>query len=143
MSEVTKAIKLELEAHESEFYSLDGQSRICNWIYNHLLEYANNVKKQAIEAKNFEQAKVIYTKRGLRNLLPTLKEKFPYLKSIYSSPLKNTALRLSSAIQEHQKGKKGNAKINLDGQNFVPGVRNGFLFYMMSLTKVIKLKMIN
>ena len=110
MPEVTKAIKLEMEGEESAFYSLDGQSKICNWSYNHLLEYANSKKKQAIETNNFEQAKVIYTERGLRNLIPTLKEEFAFLKSVYSSPLKNTALRLSSAIQDHQKGKKGKRK---------------------------------
>src|SRR5947208_259966 len=110
MPQVTKVIKLPMEAEGSEFYSLDGQSRICNWLYNHLLEHANSVKAQAIETNNFDQAKVIYTERGLRNLLPELKKKSPFLKSVYSSPLKNAALRLSSAIQDHQKGKKGKRK---------------------------------
>ena len=110
MLKPTKAITLELEGEESQFRFIDGQSRICNWVYNHLLQLANDLKKQAIETSNFEQAKNIYTKRGLRNLLPGLKETFPFLKSVYSSPLKNAALRLSSAIQGHQKGKKGKRK---------------------------------
>src|ERR1700730_2564675 len=91
MPQATKVIKLLLQGEESEFYSLDGQSKICNWLYNHLLEHANNVKKQAIEMNNFDKAKVIYTERGLRNLVPSLKTKHPFLKSVYSSPLKNVA----------------------------------------------------
>ena len=110
MLPVTKAITLELEAEESEFHSLDMQSRICNWLYNHLLEFANGAKSEAIKTKSFDQAKTIYTKNGLRDRLPALKETHPFLKLVYSSPLKNAALRLSSAIREHQKGKKGKRK---------------------------------
>lgn len=110
MPKPTKAIKLELSGEESQFLIIDGQSRICNWTYNHLLQLANDLKKQAIETSNFDEAKNIYTKRGLRNFLPSLKTPFPFLKSVYSSPLKNAALRLSSAIQGHQKGKKGKRK---------------------------------
>lgn len=114
MLPASKAVKLELEAEESAFNSLDAQSRICNWLYNHLLDFANGVKNKAIETGVFDQAKTVYTKRGLRNELPDLKEAYPFLKLVYSSPLKNAALRLSSAIREHQKGKKGKRK-NLVG----------------------------
>lgn len=118
MPKPTKAIKLELSGEESQFLIIDGQSRICNWTYNHLLQLANDLKKQAIETSNFDEAKNIYTKRGLRNLLPSLKTTFPFLKSVYSFPLKNTALRLSSAIQGHQKGKKGKRKSLLGWPKF-------------------------
>src|SRR5258708_9195726 len=110
MPQATKGIKLLMEEIDSEFYSLDGQSRICNWLFNHLLEEANGIKPDANETNNFDQAKVIYTERGLRDLLTSLKKNFHFLKSVYSSPLKNAALRVSSSIRAHQNGKRGKRK---------------------------------
>ena len=54
--------------------------------------------------------KIVYSERGLRNLLPKLKEEHPFMKVVHSSVLKNAALRLSDAIQTHQKSKKGKRK---------------------------------
>lgn len=107
MQEATKVIKLQIEASDEVFRALDGQSRICNWLYNHLLEKANTLRQEFIQTGNTELVKTLYTERGLRNLLPSLKEGLPFLKSVHSSPLKNTALRLSQAIQARQKSKKG------------------------------------
>lgn len=105
---LNKVIKLELESPcNSPFQIIDGQSRICNWLYNHLLEHADGLKKEACQTGDFQQAKIIYSKRGLRNQIPALKGKNPFLKTVHSSPLKNAALRLSDAIQAHQKSKKG------------------------------------
>src|SRR5207245_11498937 len=105
--EVTKVIKLRLEATEETFRSLDGQSKICNWLYNNLLETANSLRGEFIQTKNPEIAKILYTKRGLRDLLPLLKQELPFLKAVHSSPSKNTGLRVSGAIQACQKSKKG------------------------------------
>jgi putative transposase len=105
--EAIKIIKLELLADIQTFRSLDGQSKICNWLYNHLLEKAHELKQKFILSGDQESAKILYTERGLRNQLPLLKNEKPFLKSVHSSPLKNTALRLSQAIQTHQKSKKG------------------------------------
>ena len=105
-----KVIKLKLEADSQIFRSLDGQSKICNWLYNHLLDKANALKVNFIETSDLELAKSLYTERGLRNMIPSLKEEKPFLKSVHSSPLKNVALRLSEAIQSHQKSKKGKRK---------------------------------
>ncbi len=105
--EATKVIKLQLEATAEIFRSLDGQSRICNWLYNQLLEKANALRQEFIQTGNTELAKTLYTKRGLRNLLPALKKEYPFLKSVHSSPLKNATLRLSQAIQARQQSKKG------------------------------------
>jgi putative transposase len=106
-SEALKTIKLQLLADDVTFRSLDGQSKICNWLYNHLLEKAHFLRQQFIKSQDKESAKIVYTKRGLRNQLPLLKEEKPFLKSVHSSPLKNTSLRLSQAIGAHQKSKKG------------------------------------
>jgi putative transposase len=110
MKPVLKSIKLPLEGTIQSFLSLDGQSKICNWLYNHLLEKANILKTSFIQSGDSKLAKTIYTERGLRDLIPSLKEENPFLRSVHSSPLKNAALRLSSSIQAHQKAKKGKRK---------------------------------
>jgi len=99
-------LKLKLEVDAQAVSELDGQSRICNWLYNHLLAVGGELK-QAFILGNADASKTLYTERGLRNLLPKIKEEHPFLKVVHSSPLKNTALRLSEAIRTHQKSKKG------------------------------------
>ena len=108
-------LKLVLNPTEEDISVLDGQSKICNWLYNHLVEKATLFRREFCETQNSATAKMLYTKRGLRNLLPKIKQEKPFLKVVHSSPLKNTALRLSHAIQSHQKSKKGKRKGNLLG----------------------------
>ena len=108
-------LKLALNPVEEAISILDGQSKICNWLYNHLVEKATLFRREFCETQNSATAKMLYTKRGLRNLLPKIKQEKPFLKVVHSSPLKNTALRLSNAIQSHQKSKKGKRKGNLLG----------------------------
>jgi len=106
----TKVIKLQLLAEKELFCLLDSQSKICNWLYNHLVELGNSHKLQFIQTGDSEHAKTVYTKYGLRDLIPDLKKEHLFLKTIHSSPLKNAALRLTDAIQAHQKTKKGKRK---------------------------------
>ncbi|MFI5344661.1 MAG: RNA-guided endonuclease InsQ/TnpB family protein, partial [Chlamydiales bacterium] len=115
MQTISKVIKLPLEAEVLTFRALDGQSRICNWLYNHLVEKACSLKSEFIKTGNQELIKTLYTERGLRNLVPALKVEFPFLRSVHSSPIKNVALRLSSSIQTHQKSRKGLRKGNKTG----------------------------
>lgn len=110
MFEGTAVVRLELTPSKENAQTLDGQSRIANWIYNKLLETAITLKKHFIDTQESESAKTLYTKRGLRNLVPKLKQEHPFLKVVHSSPLKNAALRLTEAIQDHQKSKKGKRK---------------------------------
>lgn len=105
-------IVLKLLAEAASFEDagvLDGQSKICNWLYNHLLEKAIQLK-QDFKGGNQEAAKMLYTERGLRNLLPKIKEENPFLKVVHSSPLKNAALRLSTSIRTFQKSKRKKKK---------------------------------
>jgi putative transposase len=110
--------KIGLELDEATGRVLDSQSKICNWLYNRLLERANDLKQQfkASGGQDNEAARTVYSKRGLRDLVPGLKEEFPFLRTVYSSPLKNAALRLSASIREYQKShkgqRKGGAKVN-------------------------------
>lgn len=110
MSRGNAVLRLELVPLQEEAETLDGQSRILNWLYNRLLEMAKVLKDHYIQTQDEESAKTLYTKRGLRNLVPKLKQEHPFLKVVHSSPLKNGALRLTEAIQAHQKSKKGKRK---------------------------------
>jgi putative transposase len=104
-------LKLVLNPIQEDISILDGQSRICNWLYNHLVEKASLLRGEFYETQNSDTAKTLYTKRGLRNLLPKIKQEKPFLKVVHSSPLKNTALRLSHSIQSYQKSKKRKSKL--------------------------------
>ncbi len=104
------AVKLPLEMDTKTQAILDGQARICNKLYNILVEKANTLRDEYIQTQSPEIVKTLYTERGLRDLLTGLKEAFPFLKTVHSSPLKNAALRLSKVIQDYQKSRKGKRK---------------------------------
>src|SRR5437667_143740 len=99
------AVKIPLMVTEQQAAILEGQSKIANWLYNKLLERANDLRKQYRETQDKEVGKTLYTERGLRDLVPALKVQHPFLKVVYSSVLKNAALRLSKAIRDYQDGK--------------------------------------
>lgn len=107
-------VKIPLEVTPQQAAILDSQSKIANWLYNRLLETANTLRKQYREARakgDQEQADKIgltlYTERGLRNLIPDMKSQHPFVKAVYSSVLKNAALRLSKAISDYQDSRHG------------------------------------
>jgi putative transposase len=124
------AIKIPLLAGPQEAAVLDSQSRIANWLYNKLLEQANALCKQYREAQDQETRDQIgltlYTERGLRNLIPGLKMQHPFLKVVYSSVLKNAALRLSKAIRDYQDGKHGRGKNQVNWPTFRAWKRGWF-----------------
>jgi putative transposase len=101
------AVKIALEARKEQAVILDSQSKIANWLYNRLLERANDLRKRYRESQDKEVGRTLYTERGLRDLIPDLKAEHPFLKAVYSSVLKNAALRLSKAIRDYQDGKYG------------------------------------
>ena len=104
-------LKIKLTLDEADARVLDGQSKIINWLYNHLLEQANKLRTEYIASQDKKLGLTLYSKRGLRNLIPEIKKSHPFLKSVHSSPLKNGALRLSESImrfqKEKSKGKRG------------------------------------
>jgi putative transposase len=57
----------------------------------------------------------VYSENGLRDLLPGLKAKYPFLRSVHSSLLKNAARRLSKAIKRHQETRNGKVKAKPSG----------------------------
>ena len=69
---------------------LDGQSKMCNWLYNQLFEaveedYKNGKPKKLLSGRNL----------GMKFL--KLKQNHPFLYKVHSSPLKNVAIRLKDA----------------------------------------------
>jgi len=104
------AIKLRLQVDEQSARILDSQSRMCNWLYNHLVETANTLRETYCETQDPVIAKTLYTRLGLRNLIPKIKAEHPFLKTVHSSPLKNVGLRLTECIQTYQKSRKGKRK---------------------------------
>jgi putative transposase len=99
-------IRLRLQVDETIAFQLDGQSKICNWLYNKLLEQANELKNKYIETKDNKISKTLYSQYGIRNLVPELKKIHKFLNVVHSSPLKNTALRLSKSIKAYQSKKE-------------------------------------
>ncbi|MBF0441180.1 MAG: transposase [Oligoflexales bacterium] len=103
-------LKMKLYLDSKAQRILDGQSKILNWLYNHLLEEAHDLRARYQEDRDPITGQTLYGKRGLRNLIPTLKQKFLFLKTVHSSPLKNAALRLGESITAYQKSRKGKRK---------------------------------
>ncbi len=73
---------------------LDSQSRMCNKLYNMLLE---------IVVSNKENGYELLKGRNLRDLVVRIKQEHRYLYSVHSSPLKNTGLRLKQAFDNMRK----------------------------------------
>ena len=115
MKYVTSVIKLVLAPDKDIAVCLDDQSRKCNSLYNKLLEQANQLKQKFKDTGSLECARTLYSARGLRNLVPGMKEVHPYLKSVYAAPLKNTALRLTASITAYQNSRKGKRAGKLTG----------------------------
>ena len=105
-------VKVELLVSEQQAQYLDGQSKICNWARNYLVDTVNALMAELKSDANPpapERAKeiltTIYSEGGIRNLLPLAKKDHPFLKLVHSSPLKNIGLNLGRGIKSHQKGR--------------------------------------
>src|SRR5687767_5383416 len=59
MSEENLVLKVLLEADNQVSDVLDGQSRICNWLYNHLLEKRQELKQEFIRSGSLEAVKTL------------------------------------------------------------------------------------
>ena len=103
--------KVELLVCALQGSHLDGQSKICSWARNYLIDEVNQrmrmLKGDAplSEEEKARILKTIYTEGGIRDLLPLAKLEHPHLKLVYSSPLKNVGLNLAKGIKAHQAGR--------------------------------------
>ena len=73
--------------------SLDGQSRICNWLYNQLLDmckkdYENGDKNKYLNGRN------------LRNQVPELKKVHEFLKTVHSSPYEKCCFEIKRFLRK-------------------------------------------
>lgn len=84
--------KIELTLDDKSKNILDSQSRMCSKVYNELLELCINDK---------ENRHHYLLGRNLRNEVVNIKRQYPYLYSVFSSPLKNAALRLKQAYDNY------------------------------------------
>lgn len=97
-------LKTEILFSVQDGYILDGQSRKCNWLYNHLLEIVN------LDYELFGSASKIVNAENIRDMVPTLKTEFPFLCTIYSSVSKNVGRRLKDAFTKFFKGDAGHPR---------------------------------
>ena len=92
------ARKVKVTFSKQDEHILDGQSKICNWLYNSLFELNEE------EYKEKGKACKLLSGRNLRNEVPKIKEEMIFLNTVHSSPLKNTALRLKDAYTKYFRG---------------------------------------
>jgi putative transposase len=137
--QMRSAVKIALEVTERQAVLLDSQSKIANWLYNHLLETANSLRQQYRSSQDKLVGKALYTERGLRDLIPEFKAQYPFLETVYSSVLKNAALRLSKAIRGYQDGKYGRRARAVNWPTFRPWKRLWFSLQYDELHKGYKL----
>ncbi len=107
MKQVTCVVKLAMKVEPSIVACLDDQSRKANRLYNTLIERGYKALDAYRETGNKKEARIIFNKYGLRNLVPNIKEEYPFLKSVHSSPLKNTALRAEKSFKDLFDSKRG------------------------------------
>jgi putative transposase len=114
------ARKVRLEVDETTAGYLDSQSKICNWLWNKLKDEVDArmtalsvVREDGVRsaAETKRLLGEVYSEIGLRNLVPGLKQMHPFLRCVYSSPLKNVALRMARAIKAHRTTKKKSREV--------------------------------
>lgn len=96
--------KIEVEFKQEDTYILDGQSKICNWFYNQLLDAC--IK----DYKYNGNAKKLLNGRNLRNYGTTLKDEYQFLNTVFSSALKEPSSRIKKAYDKFFKEGAGYPK---------------------------------
>ena len=96
--------KIEVDFKQEDTYILDGQSKICNWFYNQLLDAC--IK----DYKYNGNAKKLLNGRNLRNYGTTLKDEHKFLNTVFSSVLKEPSTRIKKAYDKFFKEDAGYPK---------------------------------
>lgn len=86
--------KIEVVFKKEDTFILDGQSKICNWFYNQLLDACIN------DYKFNNNAKKLLVDRNLRNYGTTLKGEHKFLNTVFSSVLKEPSARIKKAYDK-------------------------------------------
>jgi len=125
---------IEIELSKENKLILDGQSKILNWLYNHLLDLS--IKQYESVKQNLLDKTLINKKYGLRDyMVNEMKENenYKFINSVYSKPLKESATRLENTFKKFFKENTGYPK-------FSHGRKVGFPCCMMKPMLAIKLK---
>lgn len=96
--------KVEMIFEKEDELILDGQSKICNWLYNRLLDICKK------DYELYGKASKITFGNNIRDMVPYLKYDFPFLSSVHSSPTKNVGRRLQDAYKDFYSKKCGYPK---------------------------------
>lgn len=87
------AKKIEVQFDDKDTNILEGQSKICNWLYNQLLQVT-------IEDYKNGNVRKLLSGRNLRNYATKMKSDNRFLYSVHSSPIKNTAIRVKESYEK-------------------------------------------
>ena len=99
---LTKTFKTEIFLSEEDKRVLDSASKICNWLYNNLLQASND------DYENNGNQKKLTNRISLRDyMVNKVKPANPFLKTVHSSLLKEPPIRLGSAFQAFFKLRAG------------------------------------
>ena len=96
--------KVEIIFEKEDELILDGQSKICNWLYNKLLDICKN------DYEFYGKSSKITYGNNIRDMVPVLKYDFPFVSSVHSSPTKNVGRRLQDAYKDFYSKKCGYPK---------------------------------
>ena len=96
--------KIEVEFKKEDTFILDGQSKICNWLYNQLLDAC--IK----DYKENGNDKKLLSGRNLRNYATSLKKEHEFLNTVFSSVLKEPSARIKKAYEKFFKEGSGYPK---------------------------------
>ena len=96
--------KVETTFSRDEMLALDGQSRICNWLYNKLLDDCID------DYENHGNSKKLLMGRNLRDYSVALKNDYSFLKTVYASNLKEVSARLLKSYDGFFKNRRGYPK---------------------------------
>ena len=93
--------KIEVTFSKEDGLILDGQSKICNWFYNQLLDACKREYRE-----HGTESKLLYG-RNLREYGTKLKEQYPFLQTVFSSVLKEPSNRIKLAYEKFFRGEAG------------------------------------
>ena len=99
---LTRSFKTEVVFNEADSLILDGQSKICNWLYNNMLDLSINDYNLSGNTLKLTSS------NNIRDyMVDVLKTTHPFINTVYSTVLKNTCIRLTNSFKrffEHSAG---------------------------------------
>lgn len=103
------------ELHIISGYGLSDDPVIQAMASTETRRRVDKVTKEKVEyqltlSREQQLLNLLFTENGLRDLVPDLKDRHPFLKAVHSSPLKNVARRLNKSLRHWSDSKAGRRK---------------------------------